>query len=227
MGTSTSLLDFRPLLKICGLREPAQAAAVARLGADAVGVIAVPSSPRFLPPEQRQALYRAVEQEGSGCFGVLVVADPADDELHELATAHGHAVVQLHGNESVERCRELRDLLDGRLWKALRVRSPADLERVDAYADVVDALLLDAWVPGQLGGTGHRIPPSWLEGFRPASPWWLAGGVGPDTVADLLETLRPDGLDASSAVEDSPGVKNLGRVAALVAAVHRGIHGPG
>jgi phosphoribosylanthranilate isomerase len=182
-------------------------------------VIAVPSSPRFLPPERRQELFSAMAEGGSRCFGVLVVADPADDALEEMAAARGHAVVQLHGEESVERCRELRRRLDVRLWKALRVRSPADLERAEAYADVVDALLLDAWVPGQLGGTGHRIPARWLEGFRPRLPWWLAGGVGTDSVAELLEHLRPDGLDASSAVEDRPGVKNLERVAQLVAAV--------
>lgn len=189
------------------------------MGADAIGVIAVPSSPRFLAPALRPELFAAVAGERPGCFGVLVVADPADDQLEELAAAQGHAVVQLHGEESVERCRELGRRLDARLWKALRVRSPADLERAAAYEGVVEALLLDAWVPGQLGGTGHRIPMGWLEGFRPSSPWWLAGGVGPDTAADLLARLRPDGLDASSAVEDRPGVKNLARVAELMAAV--------
>jgi phosphoribosylanthranilate isomerase len=153
------------------------------------------------------------------CFGVLVVADPADDQLEELAPGRGHAVLQLHGEESVERCRELGDRLGVRLWKALRVRTPADLERAAAYAGVVEALLLDAWCPGQLGGTGHRIPIEWLEDFRPPLPWWLAGGVGPGTVAELLARLQPDGLDASSALEERPGVKDLARVAALVAAV--------
>jgi phosphoribosylanthranilate isomerase len=153
------------------------------------------------------------------CFGVLVVADPGDDRLEELAAGRGHAVVQLHGEESVERCRELGRTLDVRLWKALRVRTPGDLERAATYAGVVEALLLDAWQPGQLGGTGHRIPIDWLEDFRPPMPWWLAGGVGPATAAELLARLRPDGLDASSALEVRPGVKDLARVADLVAAV--------
>lgn len=153
------------------------------------------------------------------CYGVLVVADPGDGQLEELDAGRGHAVVQLHGEESVERCRELGAMLGLRLWKALRVRTPEDLERAEAYAGVVEALLLDAWCPGQLGGTGHRIPIEWLEAFRPPMPWWLAGGVGPGTVAELLARLRPDGLDASSALEESPGVKDLARVAALVAAV--------
>ncbi|WP_396123664.1 phosphoribosylanthranilate isomerase [Cyanobium sp. AMD-g] len=208
-----------PLLKICGLREPAQATAIAAMGADAIGVIAVPSSPRFVPAAQRPDLFAAMAAGGGDCFGVLVVADPSDDRLEELGAGRGHAVLQLHGEESVARCRELAQRLDVRLWKALRVRTPEDLEQAAAYAGVVEALLLDAWQPGQLGGTGHRIPTGWLEGFRPAFPWWLAGGVGPETVAELLARLRPDGLDASSALEDRPGVKNLARVAALLAAM--------
>jgi phosphoribosylanthranilate isomerase len=186
---------------------------------DAIGVIAVPGSPRFVPAAQRPHLFAAMAAGQPDCFGVLVVADPSDDQLEELGAGRGHAVLQLHGSESVERCRELVQRLDVRLWKALRVRSPEDLESAAAYAGVVEALLLDAWQPGQLGGTGHRIPTDWLEGFRPASPWWLAGGVGPETVAELLDRLQPDGLDASSALEDRPGVKNLARVAALLAAV--------
>ncbi len=179
-----------------------------------------------MPPEQRLGLFAAMAagrpSRAAGpedCFGVLVTADPGDDQLEELAAGRGHAVVQLHGDESVERCRELGRRLGVRLWKALRVRTPEDLERAAAYTGVVEALLLDAWQPGQLGGTGHRIPIAWLEDFRPPMPWWLAGGVGPGTVAELLGRLRPDGLDASSALEERPGVKDLGRVAALVAAV--------
>ncbi|MEA5415624.1 phosphoribosylanthranilate isomerase [Synechococcus sp. BA-132 BA5] len=206
-------------MKVCGLREPAQATAIAALGVDAIGVIAVPSSPRFVPAAQRPDLFAAMAAGGGDCFGVLVVADPSDDRLEELGAGRGHAVVQLHGNESVERCRELAQGLGVRLWKALRVRSPEDLEAAAAYAGVVEALLLDAWQPGQLGGTGHRIPTAWLEGFRPAFPWWLAGGVSPETASELLVRLQPDGLDASSALEDRPGVKNLARVAALLEVV--------
>jgi phosphoribosylanthranilate isomerase len=84
---------------------------------------------------------------------------------------------------------------------------------------VVDALLLDAWVADQLGGTGHRIPVEWLEGFRSPIPWWLAGGITAERVPELLRRLAPDGLDASSGVEDAPGEKNLLRVSQLVATV--------
>ena len=214
----------RPWLKICGLRCPEQAAAVAAFGVDAIGVIGVPASPRWLEPAARPALYAAMAAANPRCLGVLVVADPEDSQLPLLAAGGGHRVVQLHGGESPERCGQLRRQLGPAigLWKALRIRSRDDLALAAAYAPHVDALLLDAWVPDQLGGTGHRIPIEWLEGFRPPLPWWLAGGVRADRVGPALRDLAaapPDGLDASSGVERAPGDKDLQRVGQLVAAV--------
>lgn len=211
-----------PLLKICGLRKPDQAAAVAALGVDAVGVIGVASSPRWLEPACRPALFEAVAAVRKDCLRVLVVADPAEDDLPLLLPGPGrHNVVQLHGNESVERCLELRRKLpeDLLLWKALRIREPGDLEEAHRFAPVADALLLDAWVSTQLGGTGHRIPLEWLQGFCCEQPWWLAGGITPERMASLQGAVNPVGFDASSGVEDAPGVKNLARVEALVRAV--------
>jgi phosphoribosylanthranilate isomerase len=83
----------------------------------------------------------------------------------------------------------------------------------------VDAILLDAWVPDQLGGTGHRIPIEWLEGWHSPLPWWLAGGMRADRVGPVLARLNPDGLDASSGVERAPGNKDLDLVRQLVTAV--------
>jgi len=208
-----------PLLKICGLRDSVQAAAVARLGVDAIGVIGVPGSPRYLEPGQRPALFAAVQAAAPVCQGVLVVADPDDGQLAELAGEQGHGVVQLHGSETPQRCQQLRARLGCTIWKALRIRSPHDLQQAWDYVQAVDALLLDAWVPDQLGGTGHRIPSEWLQGFAPPLPWWLAGGIRADRVAPLLAQLRPTGLDASSGVERAPGDKDLALVQALVAAV--------
>ena len=210
-----------PLLKICGLRDPGQAFAVARLGVDAIGVIGVAATPRFLEARLRPALFGAVQAASPSCRGVLVVADPDEQQFPELEAGLGHNVVQLHGSETPERCRLLRRQLGCELWKALRIRTPEDLERANDYLDVVDALLLDAWVPDQLGGSGHRIPIEWLEGFAPPLPWWLAGGMRADRVAAVLARLKPTGLDASSGVERSPGDKDLPQVEALVAAVQQ------
>ncbi len=208
-----------PLLKICGLRQPAQAQAVAGLGVDAVGVIAVPSSPRWLAPDQRLVLFQAMAAGRPDCRGVLVLADPGDELIGQMDPAHGHQVLQLHGQESPARCRELAARTGCTIWKALRVRGPEDLDRVQDYGDTVEAVLLDAWVPDQLGGSGRQIPPAWLEGFRPGLPWWLAGGVGPANAADLMESFHPYGLDTSSAVERAPGDKDLNLVRALVQVV--------
>ena len=188
------------------------------MGVDAIGVVAVPSSPRFLPLEQRAGLFSAARDRKPGCLGVLVVADPSDQDLVSLRAEHGHQVVQLHGGENVERCRQLRRILGPEvgLWKALRIRSREDLDHSASFAGVVDAVLLDAWVPNQLGGTGHQLPLEWLEGFRPPVPWWLAGGISPETVGGVLGCVSPTGLDASSGVESGPGWKDLDRVRQLL-----------
>tara|TARA_B100001939_G_scaffold330424_1_gene327579 strand:- start:442 stop:1095 length:654 start_codon:yes stop_codon:yes gene_type:complete len=211
-------------LKICGLMQPPQAAAVAQLGADAIGVIAARPSARFLSPERRPALWQAVAQSNPGCRRVLVVVNPSDDELESLRPEQGHQLLQLHGEETPERCQQLREELGLPLWKALRIRSAADLQRAAAYSAVVDGLLLDAWSATAHGGTGERLPLQWLQGFQPELPWWLAGGIGPSNARQALDQLaqqdlRPTGLDASSGVEQSPGLKDLQQVEALVKAV--------
>jgi phosphoribosylanthranilate isomerase len=208
----------RTRLKICGLRDPLQAAAIAAMGVDAIGVIAVPGSPRFLAEDQRPGVFAAARGAHAGVLGVVVTADPDALAVSSLLPGHGHDVVQLHGSETVALCQDLRRQLGPEigLWKALRIRSQEDLRRAQAYAGVVDALLLDAWVPDQLGGTGQSIPLDWLEGFSSALPWWLAGGLTPETVAAALKVCHPDGVDASSGVEERPGRKNLERVRQLV-----------
>lgn len=199
---------------------------MAALGVDAIGVIGVAASPRWLAPQQRPELFAALAAVSPSCQGVLVVADPSDRELAELDPERGHRIVQLHGGETPQRCRQLRAQLGCPIWKALRLRQSADLAQVQAYAESVDALLLDAWQPDQLGGTGQRIPLEWLADFAPPLPWWLAGGVAAERVPALLAALRPAGLDASSAVERAPGDKDLAKVAALLAAVRAQESGP-
>ena len=208
-----------PFLKICGLRQPEQAAAIAGLGVNAIGVIAVPGSPRWLSPAERPALFAAMRAASPHCLGVLVCADPQDNDLADLEPRHGHGVIQLHGDESPERCQQLRQRFGCAVWKAIRLRQPDDRARLEAYAGAVDAVLLDAWVPDQLGGTGHRIPLEWLQNWQPALPWWLAGGITAERAAAVLLQLSPTGLDASSGVERAPGDKDLGKVKALVNAV--------
>jgi phosphoribosylanthranilate isomerase len=191
------------------------------MGVEAIGVVAVPGSPRFLPIDHRAAVFAAARGNHPAILGVLVVADPGDLELPSLQAEQGHQIVQLHGDESVERCQVLRERLGPEvgLWKALRIRSREDLLACQRYADVVDAVLLDAWMPGVLGGTGRSIPLDWLQAWTPCQPWWLAGGLTAESVRDVLQVVHPDGVDVSSGVEDRPGWKNLERVKHFLAGV--------
>ena len=217
------LRDPRPTpdLKICGITDPEQAQAIAKMGVQAIGVIGVPATPRFVEPAQRRALFQLLEQEHPQLHRVWVVADPDDAALDEALNGAGQpSVVQLHGSESDQRCQHLKQRYPRQQWwKALRVREPDDLKQLEQYAPHVDALLLDAWSADQLGGTGHRIPLDWLAETELSVPWWLAGGVSAEWVPELLSRVTPQGLDASSRLEERPGWKNLDKVQALVEAV--------
>ena len=217
------LRDPRPTpdLKICGITDPEQAQAIAQMGVQAIGVIGVPATPRFVEPAQRRGLFQLLEQQHPQLHRVWVVADPDDAALEEALNGAGQpSVVQLHGSELDQRCQHLKQRYPRQQWwKALRVREPDDLKQLEQYAPHVDALLLDAWSADQLGGTGHRIPLDWLAETELSVPWWLAGGVSAEWVPELLSRVTPQGLDASSRLEERPGWKNLDKVQALVEAV--------
>ncbi|TGG79492.1 MAG: phosphoribosylanthranilate isomerase [Aphanocapsa feldmannii 288cV] len=214
-------------LKICGLTQPEQARAIAALGVDAIGMIAVAGSPRRVEVDQAAALCWAVQSTAARTARVLVLADADDRAIsaHLDAPANRRPThLQLHGHETRQRCRALRQRFELPLWKALRIRSAEDLRRCDAFSGVVEALLLDAYDPAALGGTGHCIPMDWFEGFRPPRHWWLAGGMTPGRVRPAIRSLdamglRPSGIDACSGVECRAGVKDLARTALLRQAV--------
>jgi phosphoribosylanthranilate isomerase len=213
-------------LKICGLTIASQAEAVARLGVDAIGVIAVANTPRFLAAEHRSQLWRAVAAANPQTNRVLVVVNPKDSNLDDLYPEAGHQFLQLHGDETPERCLELQQRLDLPIWKAVRLRAKEDLVKLQAYGDVAEKLLLEPWVPNQLGGSGHTMPLEWLADFQPPCPWWIAGGIGPTNVAEAIASLQnmkltPYGIDTSSAIEISPGIKNM----ELVKVMHKKLKG--
>ncbi|QEY31355.1 phosphoribosylanthranilate isomerase [Synechococcus sp. RSCCF101] len=217
-------------LKICGLTQPEQAAAVAAMGVEAIGVIGVAGSPRCLDSEQRDRVFDAVASVAPDCERVLVLADPSDAELESVASAGRTraTVLQLHGGETPERCAAISRLLpDLTLWKAWRLRAPEEIELLLTYRHNVQALLLDAWHPQQLGGTGTRLPLDWLADAGSLGRWWLAGGVCEEALPQMLSRVRPSGLDASSRLERSPGIKDLDRVRRLVDAVQAFDRPPG
>ena len=212
-------------LKICGLTERNQACAIAAMGVQAIGVIGVAGTPRFVEAETRRAIFQRLAVEHPSVQRVWVVADLSDEDIALTLSGDGQpSVIQLHGQESPQRCEQLRRRYPQVVWwKALRLRNAEDLGQLDIYRDCVDALLLDAWSPTQLGGTGHRLDPTWLtkvnQRIDAATPWWLAGGISAEWVSTLLKQVHPFGLDASSRLEQRPGVKNLDSVRDLVNAV--------
>lgn len=215
-------------IKICGITQPSQGQAIAQLGASALGFICVPQSPRYILPTQIRtivdglsslALPQPIERIG-------VFVDAALEEIQQTVQLANLSGVQLHGNESLESCQQLRAALPHlTLIKAFRVCGSETLEQALTYQTTVDALLLDAYHPnathpGLYGGTGCTLDWSTLEQFRPTCAWLLAGGLTPDNVTQALSLVQPDGIDVSSGVESAPGNKDLAKVAALLTQVY-------
>ena len=205
-------------VKICGITKPEQGKAIAQLGATALGFICVQASPRYVTPQQIRAV---VEQLRVQVDRIGVFADATIEEICQVVADSNLSAVQLHGNESSEFCEKLRQSLPGvEIVKALRVKTPECLDRAATYAKCVDTLLLDAYHPQLLGGTGKTLDWVTLQQFRPTCPWLLAGGLTPDNVLDALRELQPSGIDLSSGVERSPGDKDLDKVAQLFEKIH-------
>ena len=205
-------------VKICGITQIEQGQKIVSLGADSIGFICVEPSPRYIPPDRIKAIADALPA------ATVKVGVFANHSLNEIAAVveQGHlSAVQLHGKESPEFCLQLRQLVpEIELIKAFRIKSAVSLAETDAYTSCVDTLLLDAYHPQMLGGTGHTINWQDLAQFKPAIPWLLAGGLTPDNVKSALSRLQPDGIDLSSGVERSPGDKDLEQVAQLFKAIN-------
>lgn len=200
-------------VKICGITRPEQGQAIAQLGATALGFICVQASPRYVTPKQIRAV---VEQLLQPVDRVGVFAASTTEEICQVVTEASLNVVQLHSNESLEFCQQLRQTLPSvEIIKAFRVKTLDCLTQAEAYGNDVDTLLLDAYHPHLLGGTGKTLDWTALQEFNPPCPWLLAGGLTPDNIVEALSQLQPSGIDLSSGVERSPGDKDLEQVAQL------------
>lgn len=209
--------DASMRIKVCGVTRPADARAVARAGADLMGAVLVPSSPRAVSPSRARALGRE-----AGLPLAVVVAGLSPAEMATAAEEAGAAVIQLHGNERPEILQCLRREGAWELWKAVRVKGAQDIrDAFHAYRTVADLLLMDGWHPVQLGGTGTRFPwqalDSEIRGLVPSVGVGIAGGLTPENVAEAVTRFRPRLVDVSSGVEDGPGRKNASRIRDFVA----------
>ncbi len=206
-------------VKICGITEIKQGQSIAALGANSIGFICVKQSPRYITPAEIRAIANSLPTKTDK---VGVFANHSAVEINLVVQQAGLTAVQLHGAESPDFCGQLRQLISKEIEiiKAFRLKSAASLEATANYTDCVNTLLLDAYHPQLLGGTGQTIDWRDLVQFKPALPWMLAGGLTPDNVMEALERLHPDGIDLSSGVERSPGDKDLTKVAQLFKAIN-------
>jgi phosphoribosylanthranilate isomerase len=202
--------------KICGLTRVEDVAVAAKAGADALGFVFAPG-PRQLQPLQARELTAAVPAWVSrvGVFGPDQKKDaPAIAEACRLDT------IQLHGPPDPAFCAYYRGRFSMVQAVAANQYDVGRLqELLDELAPHVDAFLLDTAKAGQLGGTGETFDWRLLHILKPARPLIVAGGLGPHNVGELLTAYKPWGVDVSSGVEASPGVKDASKVQAFLMAI--------
>ena len=205
-------------IKICGITNTVQARAIAQLRVNAIGVIGVKNSPRFVPEEECLKIFHEIEKVSSSIDKVLVIANENLETIRDISKrSTPPSVIQLHGNESVDYCCELKkEFPTIKLWKAFRLKSTNDFKNIKQYEKNVDAILVDAWDDKSLGGTGKRVPIELLVNKTFKIPWILAGGICAEVIPEIFSSLKPDGIDASSRLEISPGIKNLEKVESLI-----------
>ncbi len=211
---------MRTKVKICGLKTPEALVAALSAGADAVGFVFYPPSPRAISLDQARALgARAPHMLKVGLFV------DADDALLDAAVSAGSlGALQLQGKESAGRVAAVKARFRLPVWKAEGVKTAADVRAAASEFRGADLLLLDAKPPegsALPGGNGLRFDWRILTDAKPAMPWGLAGGLTPETVGEAIGRTGAPLVDVSSGVEDSPGSKNLAKIAAFVEAARR------
>jgi phosphoribosylanthranilate isomerase len=206
-------------IKICGMTNSEDALCAAELGADAIGFVFAPS-PRQISPEKARDIIVALPPLVQ-TVGVFVDEDP--EKVGSIAAFCHLDLLQFHGKESAAYCRRF----GRRVIKAVRVRNKSGLEDCSQYSGVVDALLLDTHVAasGQFGGTGLSFEWNVALEAKKYGRIILAGGLNPDNVAAAISAAKPYAVDASSGLEQKPGVKDHEKMARFVQTVRVTVHG--
>lgn len=209
----------RVKVKICGLTRPEDATHAARAGADYLGLVFFPPSPRAIDPRDAGAIVAGIP---SHVCKVALLVDP-DDALIDTVAQLPVDMLQLHGHESPDRVEAIKSRTGLPVMKAIGVREAGDLAGIQTYADVADQLLIDAKPPkGATRPGGNAIAFDWrlLTGLGWPLPWMLAGGLSAETVAEAVRITGAHQLDISSGVERAPGIKDPDKVSMFIEAAH-------
>lgn len=199
-------------IKICGITNEADASQVCLAGADAVGLNFHPASPRFIDHATADRILRVLPPfvEAVGIF----VDQPLARVFTQVQNLHGLRGIQWYGQQH-----EMCAAYPYHYIPAFPVRDQSSLRTIQDFVDLSQsmgrapsAILVDAHVPGQHGGTGQKVPWDLLADFQPGVPLILAGGLTPENVAEAVRRVRPFGVDVASGVERAPGQKDLDKV---------------
>lgn len=203
---------MRNAIKICGITTPDSFDCAARAGASHVGFVFFEKSPRNIAPAQAAAL----AARSGALASVALTVDATDDALTAILAAFRPALIQLHGHETPARVQEVRMRFAIPVMKAIPLAGPSDLGVARDHEDVADILLFDAAPKDLPGGNGVTFDWSLLAGTTWRKPWFLSGGLTPENVAGAIYQTRPGGVDVSSGVESTRGVKDNASIEAFV-----------
>jgi phosphoribosylanthranilate isomerase len=195
-------------IKICGITNLDDALLAAALGADALGFILYAKSPRYVDPEVARQI---IGQLPPFVAAVGVFVDEAATVVQEVAARAGLDWIQLHGQESPEYCRSL----GRKVIKAFRVQDEGSLRRLADYGGAAQALLLDTYKKGQVGGTGEIFDWHLARKAKNYGPIILAGGLTAENVAQAIAAAGPAAVDAASGTEAAPGKKDPAKLRAF------------
>ena len=213
----------KTLVKICGITSIEQALQVAALGTNAIGIISVNESPRYIPPEKKKEIFKTLKDLYPNIERVSVVKNcPIDSMIKNFLGEPNETIIQLHGDEGIEYCKKFKQKIPNiGLWKAFRIKNKQDLDKIKIYENYVDAILLDSWNKETYGGSGKRIELRYLEDLSFSKPWWLAGGASKEWIDEISRKLKPNGIDISSSVETLPGIKDIDQVRLILREVRK------
>ena len=209
------------LVKICGLSTRETLDVALGSGADMVGFVFFPPSPRHISLEAARELGK---QAKGRAVKVALTVDADDATLENIVETLRPDILQLHGKETTARLRDIRAKFGLQLMKVLPVETLADLAPLAGYADVADRILFDARAPKgatRPGGLGAVFDWHLLENLDLKLPFMVSGGLNPDNVAEAVRVTGAGGVDVSSGVEAAPGVKDSSKVAAFLANARR------
>jgi phosphoribosylanthranilate isomerase len=196
------------IVKICGLSTPETLDVAVDAGADMVGFVFFPPSPRHLGLDTARALGKHVRRRA---VKVALTVDADDATLADIVEALQPDILQLHGRETVARLRDIKQKFGLQVMKALAVETAADLASLPLYAAVADRILFDARAPKEAtrpGGLGAVFDWHVLENLDLELPFMVSGGLNAGNVAEAVRATRAGGVDVSSGVERAPGIKD-------------------